>query len=313
MSEPEVGPNTAPGPAPVSATGIDRVVLFTVPSRDARGRVVRMGPALNDILSKHAYPPPLARLLAEALVLTALLGATFRGDEGEMTLQAQARGGLIDLLVCDYRAGAVRGYVSFDAERAGEIAEGLTLQQLFGEGYLAITLDQTASQERYQGIVPLEGTSLAEAAESYFDNSEQIPTLVRLAGEDAGDGWIAGGLLVQHLPRAEADGPRLHVAREEGWVHPDWQHVQALAATVRADELTDPALPLEELLWRLFNEDEPRAEPGVGLSRGCRCSNDYIRSVLARFPEEERVEMRGPDGRIGVDCAFCAHHFSFDL
>jgi molecular chaperone Hsp33 len=173
-----------------------------------------------------------------------------------------------------------------------------------------ITLDQTASAERYQGIVALEGPSLAAAAQGYFVQSEQIPTFVLLAaGRDADGAWAAGGFIVQHLSRPEEGAERLHVAGG----HPDWAHVAALAATLSAAELLDPALPLEALLWRLFHEEEVRVVAPVGLSKGCRCSEDYIRSVLMRFGEEERVEMRGSDGLVSVDCEFCARRFRFDL
>ncbi len=291
----------AEGLAPVA----DRSLGFTVGARNVRGQMVRLDAALNAVLAAHAYPPPLARLLAEALVVTALLGATLRQDDGQLTLQAQSTAGgargPVDLLVCDYRAGQVRGYLNFDAERP--VTGGMTLEQLFGEGHLAITLDQTAASERYQGIVPLEGDTLAHAIEGYFANSEQLPTLIKLgvAGDDA-SGWIAGGLLVQHLARRELGGERLDVVD----LHPDWQHVLALADTTAPAELTDPALTAEALLWRLFHEEEVRITPGVTPARGCRCSPAHIEAVLKRFPEAERADMRGEDGLIGVDCKFCA-------
>lgn len=292
------------------ADPLDTVLGFHVLARNARGRVVRLGPVLNAILSAHAYPEPLANLLAEALVLTALLGATLREDEGQITLQAQSQGGPVDLLVCDYRAGAIRGYLRVDPERVQEVKPGQRLEAIFGKGYLAITLDQTLSEERYQGIVPLEGETLSDAAEHYFQTSEQLPTLIRVAALNRGsEGWTAGGLLIQHLPRGEEGGPRLFV--EDG--HPDWQHVKALATTTRNEELTDPDLPLEALLWRLFHEEETRVTPAVNLSRGCRCSPAHIRSVISRFPEDDLGHMREPDGHIRVDCAFCARTFTIDL
>lgn len=289
----------------------DRSIGFVVGARNVRGRVIRLDTALNAVLAAHAYPPPLARLLAEALTLTALLGSTLRPgkgpDDGQLTLQAQARGGAIELLVCDYRAGEVRGYLSFD--RGASFVDGMTLPELFGEGHLAITLDQSASEERYQGIVPLEGATLSQAIEGYFANSEQLPTLIRLAvGGSAASGWIAGGLLVQHLARRELGGERLDVAD----LHPDWQHVHVLAATVTDAELTDPALPAETLLWRLFHEEEVRINEGITPVRGCRCNLAHIRSVLESFPESERIEMRGDDGQISVDCKFCSRVFAVE-
>lgn len=285
------------GLAPVA----DRALGFSVAARNVRGQVVRLDATLNAVLAAHAYPPALARLLAEALTVTALLGAVLRQDDGQLTLQAQSKGGAVDLLVCDYRAGAVRGYLNFDPRAA--VAEGMTLEDLFGEGHLAITLDQTAASERYQGIVPLEGTGIAEAIESYFANSEQLPTLIKLGvAGDASTGWIAGGLLVQHLARRELGGERLDVAD----LHPDWQHVAVLAETTTIAELTDPDLAAETLLWRLFHEETVRISEGVTPVRGCRCNPAHIASVIESFPEAERAEMRGDDGMIGVDCKFCA-------
>lgn len=292
------------GLAPVA----DRILGFTVAARHARGRVVRLDAALNAVLAAHDYPPPLARLLGEALLLTALLGALLREDEGQLTLQAQSTGGLVDLLVCDYRAGAVRGYLR-RASDAPVPEAGADLPTLFGQGHLAITLDPTAAAERYQGIVPLEGASLVEAVEGYFANSEQLPTLVRVAVlGDATTGWSGGGLLVQHLPRIELGGERLSLAEAPA----DWAHVAILASSASDAELADLALSEEALLWRLFHEEEVRVQPGPVPVRGCRCSVAHIRDVLARFPEAERADMRGDDGRIGVDCAFCARTFRIE-
>lgn len=297
-----------PADAPAPAT--DSVLGFTVPGRSARGRVVRLGATLDTILKAHAYPEPLGRLLAEALVLTALVGSTLRADEGQMTMQAQAKGGPVDLLVCDYRGGELRGYLRFDPSRIDEVGPQASLPTIFGEGYLAITLDQTATQERYQGIVPLEGDTLSHAVENYFDGSEQIPTLLRVGvARDPEGHWRAGGLLVQHLPAGEVGGPRLHVER----AHPDWEHVVALAGTTSEAELVDETLPLDALLWRLFHEEEARVTDPVGLTRGCRCSADYIKGVLSRFSEPELAEMREADGKVKVDCAFCAIVFQIDV
>ncbi len=272
--------------------------------------MVRLGPALDQILANHAYPPVLERLLAEALALTALLGALLKDPGGQMTLQAQTENGIIDLLVCDYLGGQLRGYVRHDPERLAEAGPNPTLFSLFGRGYLAITFDQPASNERYQGIVPLEGESLAHAAQSYFTQSEQIPSIVRLAARKGDSGWVAGGLLFQHLAEGEEGRDRLHTRLD----HPEWPHVAVLAGSVKDDELTDPELPLEDLAWRLFHEEEEvRTLAPVALARGCRCDPDYVRSVIARFPPEERAAMVGDDGFIRVDCAFCATDFPITL
>ena len=282
----------------------------TVPSRHARGRVARIGPALDTILANHGYPPLLEQLLAEALVLTALLGSLLKDPGGQLTIQAQTENGVIDLLVCDYKGGELRGYIRHDADRLAEVGPHPSLFALFGKGYLAITFDQPATDQRYQGIVPLEGDGLGEAAQSYFMQSEQIPSIVRLAARRDEAGWIAGGIMFQHLPEGEEGRDRLHTRLD----HPDWPHVAVLVGSVKDDELTDRTLPLDTLVWRLLHEeDEVRTLAPVPLSKGCRCSPDYIASVIARFPVEERAQMVGDDGLIRVDCAFCATSFPISL
>ena len=290
--------------------GLDEVLPFTIPSRDARGRVVRLGPALHTILAAHDYPPVLRRLLGEALVLTAMMGTLLKDEGCQLTLQVQAPKGVVDLLVCDYRDGELRGYVRHDAARLADLGAHGTLQDLFADGYLAITFDLTATGKRYQGIVPLEGGSLARVCEGYFAQSEQVPTLIRIGLDVEGDQCIAGGLLIQHLPDGEEGRERLHARMD----HPHWEHVAALAGSMTADELVDPALPLDDILWRLFHEeDEVRLLPSTGLTRGCRCSAEYYRSVLGRFSPEDLDEMRDDQGQISVDCAFCSRVFLLAL
>lgn len=290
---------------------LDHALGFTIPSRHARGRLVRLGPVLDQVLAAHAYPPAIERLLASALVLAALLGSTLKQANGQLTLQAQTENGVVSLLVADYKDGALRGYVKFDADRLAEQGADPTLFGLFGKGYLAITFDQAVSGERYQGIVPLEGQSLAQAAEHYFFQSEQIPSIIQIdTRHDAGAGCIAAGLLLQHLPEGEVGRERLHVRHD----HPEWEHVQALAQTLKAEELTDDALPLTDILWRLFHEeDEVRVSEAAPLAKGCRCDLGHIRDVIGRFPASERAEMADEKGIIGVDCAFCSRLFPLAL
>lgn len=291
---------------PTSQLKTDVALGVAIPSRNARGRVARLAGTVDAILAAHQYPPAIENLLAEALTLTALLGSLLKEPQGQLTLQAQTEGGIIDLLVCDYLGGELRGYVRHDPDQLAGASEEPTLKELFGKGYLAITFDQPASKERYQGIVPLEGKNLAEAAQSYFAQSEQIPSLVRLAGEKRGEHWIAGGMLLQHLPEGEEGRERLDTRLD----HPDWPHVAILGGSVKAEELTDPELPLDDLIWRLFHqEDEVRTLAAIPLSRGCRCDPAYVRSVIARFPADEREAMVGDDGLIRVDCAFCSSSF----
>ncbi len=294
---------------PIALT-TDALLGVAIPARNTRGRAARLGPALDEILANHGYPPAIEQLLAEALVLTALLGSLLKDAGGQMTLQAQTESGIVDLLVCDYLGGELRGYVRHDPLRLADAGSDPSLTTLFGKGYLAITFDQAASNERYQGIVPLEGASLAEAAQSYFSQSEQIPSIVRLAADRHGGQWVAGGLLFQHLAEGEEGSERLHTKLD----HPDWPHVAMLAGSIRPAELTDPGLALDDLVWRLFHEEaEVRVLDTIALRRGCRCDPDYVRSVIVRFPPEERAEMVGEDGLIRVDCAFCSTSFPIPL
>ena len=286
---------------------LDRALGFAIPGRHARGRLVRLGPTLTRVLAAHAYPPAIERLLAEALTLTALIGSTLKDADAQLTMQTKTDAGVVRLLVCDYRGGEVRGYVDYDTDLLAAAPAEPTLFALFGPTYLAITFDLAATGERYQGIVPLDGETLAEAVQSYFVQSEQIPTLVRIGVRKRGDGeTLAGGLFLQHLPEGEDGRERLHTRLD----HPEWEHVEALGRTVEAGELSDPQLPLEALVWRLFNEDEVRLLARTAIARGCRCDGDYIRSVLAKFPADERRAMADDEGLIKVDCHFCATVFS---
>jgi len=297
------------GASDQSETGFDRVLGFTIPGCHARGRVVRLGPVLDLVLSAHAYPTPMRHLLAEALVVTALMGSLQKAEVGQMTMQAQTQAGIVDLLVCDYRGGEVRGYVKFDAGRLADVGANPTLAALFGHGSLAITFDDAVTGQRYQGIVPLEGASLSEACETYFAQSEQVPTLMRAAIRWDGAHCVAGGLLAQHLAEGEEGRARLHTRMD----HPEWEHVAALAGSIRHDELVDPALSLEALVWRLFHDEtEVRVLPLAPLERGCRCTAEHYQSVLERFPAEERVHMRDETGMIMVECEFCSKTFAID-
>ncbi len=292
-------------------TFADKLLGFTLPVRNARARVIRLDQTINDVLSAHDYPPPVTHLLGEALVLAALMGGLLKaeGDDAQLTLQAQTQSGVVSLLVCDYRGGSLRGYADFDAEGLVNLGANPPLSALFGEGYLAITFE-TGGGQRYQGIVPLEGDTLAEACEAYFSQSEQVPTMIRIASRSNGEKRVAAGLLIQHLADGEEGRERLHTQLD----HPDWEHVATLASTISHEELLDPTLSLEGIAWRLFHEEsEIRIQPGANLARGCRCSADYYQSVIGRFPASEREEMRGEDGQIAVDCAFCAQTFALDF
>lgn len=291
----------------------DALLGFTLPARSARGRAVRLDAVVDDVLSAHQYPAPITHLLSEALVLSALMGGLLKGQDAQLTLQAQTQDGVVKLLVCDFRGGQMRGYADFDSDELAGLGANPPLKALFGGGYLAITFETDAGTgvvERYQGIVPLEGDTLAQACENYFSQSEQVPTLIRVASRAGSGVRVAAGLLVQHLPDGEEGRERLHVRMD----HPDWEHVAVLSSTVSHDELLDPALSMEAIVWRLFHEeDEIRIQPGAIIAKGCRCSASYYESVIHRFPVEDQAAMRDDDGVISVDCAFCSKSFALGI
>lgn len=302
-----------------SETFTDQPLRFSIPARHARGRVIRLDGVLNEILSAHKYPPLIEKTLAEALVLTALLGSSLKDAGGQLTIQAQTENGAIKLLVCDYKDGALRGYVQHDADKLAQLPPDTTLFGLFGKGYLAITFDRkpTASERashdkstRYQGIVPLEGSSLSEAAEHYFVQSEQLPTLIRIAIDHIDGRCVAGGILTQHLAEGEEGRERLHVRLD----HPEWEHVAIMSGSIKPEELVDPDLPMEEIVWRLFHEEGlVRIDAGTRLTKGCRCDPAHIRDVISRFAAKEREEMADEEGNVVVDCEFCSRRFPVSL
>ncbi|MEL6876514.1 MAG: Hsp33 family molecular chaperone HslO [Pseudomonadota bacterium] len=298
----EQAQNNAPQAA---ETFSDKLLGFTLPTRSARGRVVRLDNTLADVLSAHDYPAPIKHLLGEALVLGALMGGLLKGENGQLTMQAQTKSGPVQLLVCDYRGGVMRGYAEFDEVRLEQLGANPGLAAFFGEGYLAITFE-TGSGQRYQGIVPLEGDTLSEACENYFVQSEQVPTLIRVASRSSANGHQAAGILIQHLADGEEGRERLHVRLD----HPDWEHIVALGGTISYDELLDQGLSMEGIVWRLFHEeDQIRVQGGADLERGCRCSAEYYDTVIARFPADEQDAMRNGDGDIVVDCQFCSKQY----
>ncbi len=289
----------------------DRPLRFTIPSRHARGRTVRLEHVLDEILAPHDYPTPIKHLVAEAATLAALIGSMLKQSEGQLTMQAQTQGGIIELLVADYKDGEVRSYARYDKERLADQGPNPTLDALFGKGYLAITFDRAPMHgddgNRYQGIVELTGNSLTEACQNYFFQSEQVPTLIKVAISSDSNSCRTGGFLVQHLAEGEEGRERLHVKLD----HPEWEHVSVLASTLTHGELLDRELSMEDLIWRLFHEeDEVLIEQAARLSKGCRCSVEHYTQVLSRFDEAEKAEMRDENGDILVDCAFCARQFA---
>ncbi len=311
------------------AAGDDAVLPFSVETLDLRGRVIRLGPAIDALLGRHDYPPAVSRLLAEAVALTALIGTSMK-FKGRFILQTQSDGP-VAMLVVDFEApDALRACARFDADAvAAAVADGRDRpEDLLGRGHLAMTVDQGAHMSRYQGIVELDGRSLEEAAHGYFLQSEQIPTRVRLAvaevltrepGGELGRAWRAGGLFLQFLPESsERLGHRdLHPgdapggASAAGEDDDAWVEAQSLAGTVEDDELTDPSVSAETLLYRLFHEHGARVFEPQPLIERCRCSRDSVRAIIASFSPTERVDMVEND-RIGVTCEFCSTRYDFD-
>jgi molecular chaperone Hsp33 len=299
----------------------DRVVPFAVEPLDARGRVVRLGPLVDTILTRHAYPTPVSRLVGEVVVLAVLLGTSLK-FEGRFQLQTKTNG-VVDMLVVDFDApDRVRAYARFDAERLAMLGADPSPSALLGRGHLALTIDQGADMARYQGIVALEGQSIEEAAHQYFRQSEQIPTRVRVAVgevvEGAGRRWRAGGLIVQFLPtsperqrQADLDpGDSPEGAAAPVFAEDDaWVEARSLVETVEDHELIDPTLPSEGLLYRLFHERGVRVFEAQPVMERCRCSRDRIVGMLRQFSDEERRSMVGDDGRIGITCEFCSTNY----
>ena len=299
----------------------DRILPFAVEPLDVRGRVVRLGPCVDHILTQHNYPPPVARLVGEAAALTVLLGSALK-MEGRFQLQTKSDG-FIDMLVVDFDApDRIRAFARYDADR---LAEAPKHGDLLGHGHLAFTIDRGSEASRYQGIVALEGQGLEAAAHQYFRQSEQIPTLVRLAVAESvtgeGAAWRAGGLMVQFLPDAPdrmrpvdldpGNAPADYQATVPD-VDDAWNEARALAETVEDHELVDPTLSSERLLFRLFHERGVTVYEPQPLQDACRCSRGRIDAMLRRFTPQERADMIGDDGKIGVTCEFCSTHRAFD-
>jgi len=308
--------------------GDDRVVPFQVEGLDVRGRAVQLGPLVNTILARHDYPAPVARLLAEAMVLTVLIGTSLK-FQGKFTVQTKSNGP-VDLLVVDFSTPQdVRAYARFDEDALKTAVEEdrTSPEALLGEGVLAFTIDQGSFMQPYQGIVPLDGTSLEEIAGVYFRQSEQIPTRVRLGVAEFFDrdeeghprrGWRAGGLIAQFLPEApeRMRQPDLHGGDgDDGeYVFSEddaWSEAQVLVDTVDADELTDPQIGIERLLFRLFHERGVRVYQPQPVFDRCSCSREKIKGVLKSFSDEE-IEESQEDGAITVTCEFCSTTYRYE-
>lgn len=302
-----------------NAEAVDDLILpFQAELAGVSGRLVRLGPAVDEILRGHNYPEPVCKLLGEGVALAALLGASLK-FEGKFNFQTKTDGP-VSMLVIDYlSSGQLRGYARFDADKVAALdvtgtADAVTL---LGNGHLAMTIDRGPDMESYQGVVALEGENLSDAADAYFRQSEQLPTFIRVAvarhyaaGDAGADGtggwhWRAGGLMIQNVSR---EGGFTKIKREPE--EDDWNRAHALASTVQEQELVDPMLTPEHLLYRLFHEERVRAFRTQGLSFKCGCSAERVKAMLARFGSDELTDM-AEDGRIGVTCEFCNAHYDF--
>jgi molecular chaperone Hsp33 len=290
----------------------DLVIPFEVKPLAVRGRLVRLGPALDAILRQHGYPSLVSSTLGEAVALTAMLGSLLK-VEGQFILQTSTNGA-IGMIVSQYASpGALRAYARFD-EAAIKAVDKRADPRLLGEGHLAMTIDQGPNTDRYQGIVSLGEGSLSDATLVYFRQSEQIPTWLKaavgpmLSRGDRAEHWRAGALMVQHLPApSAATPPESEEAEDEGWVR-----ARLLAATVEDHELLDPSISAERLLYRIFHEDGVTVYPATRLEAICSCSRDRVLGMLKSFSAEEKSEM-AEDGVVRVKCEFCSKEYELPL
>ena len=311
--------------------GDDHVRPFHVQRLDVRGRAVQIDPLLNSILHRHNYPAPVARLLGEAIVLTALLGTTLK-FEGKLILQTQSDGP-VTMMVVDFRTpDAIRAYAAFNAEDVWVASNEKrdSPAELLGKGTLAMTIDQGPHTSRYQGVVALEGDGLAAAAHQYFMQSEQIPTRLKLsvaelmepakAGAHPTRRWRAGGLLVQFVPESAdrlrgPDLPSGDPTFDETMIDMTddaWVEAEALLETVSDHELTDPGIAVERLIFSLFHESGVHVYPPQQLLDRCSCSPEKITELLTQFSAEELDQSADDDNRISVTCEFCSTCYSVE-
>lgn len=316
---------TTPTPHRLSLpAGEDDIVMgFRTVRSNIMGRLVRMGAVADEILMRHDYPEPVVEALGHAVVLATLLGAPLKED-ARLILQTKTDGPLRFLVVNYESPGRLRGYASFDEARVAAVSKGAARQgELLGKGLLAMTVDPGEERDRYQGIVQIERQPLADAALTYFRQSEQLPTYLRLAvarqyiAGGPGDGWQwrAGGLLVQHLSPHGGTAPPQAEEEELAMLGDDddhWQRVRMLAATVEDVELLDPTLTPDALLWRLFHEEGVvRAVEATPLAGYCRCSRERVTTILKSFTAAELADMREADGQVSVKCEFCNTQYRF--
>lgn len=300
------------GASQFDASGEDAILPFQVGDSAVRGRVVRLGAAIDTILNAHQFPDALSELVGEAAAVVAMMGAALKFD-GKLIFQAQGDGP-VSVLVADYAAGgALRATATLPAALDPK-AHGLIA--LLGRGHIAMTIDQGPEMERYQGVTPLESGTLAAAAVAYFDQSEQIPTAVKLAvgkvtRPGAAPAWRAGGIIIQFVPGEGGGRERGEAALNAAEDRETWERAAALLETTQADELLDPSLSAETLLYRLYHEDGVRVFSRTPVRAECSCNAGKIAAVLQRYSEAELADM-ADTGVIRVNCEFCRREYLFD-
>ncbi|MBL6955118.1 MAG: Hsp33 family molecular chaperone HslO [Alphaproteobacteria bacterium] len=305
-----------PGLGSLTRAPDDLIRPFQIENMGVRGRLVRLGPALNEILDRHAYPDLVSRLLAEAVALSCALAGALKFD-GVFTLQTKGDGPISTLLADFKSPGSLRGYAQFDAEAVRNLDPTVmpSIPRLLGAGYIAFTVDQGPDTERYQGIVALEGFSLADCAHNYFRESEQIETAIVLAGgRESDDGpWRGGAIMLQRLPEGDPSLLARGVEFERDEVsEDDWRRLVVLLASTQASELIDPNLTGDELLYRLFHEDGVRIFEPTQLQPGCRCSQQRAERILQQLPRTELDDLAVAEQLI-VTCEFCNASYTFPL
>lgn len=281
----------------------DFVLPFQFESNHLRGRLVRVGPALDLILHQHAYPKAVGKLLAEAVVIAASLGTSLK-YEGVFTLQAKGDGPVRMLVVDVTNKGGLRAYAQFTEK---DLADHVSDARLLGKGYLAFTVDQNKKNDRYQGIVELQNRSLSEAVQHYFRQSEQLRTGIMVQVEcDAKGRWHGGGLILQQMPR---EGGIVYDSTTV--IDDDWHRAMLLMGTCTSEELTDPLLSPHDLLYRLFHEEGVRVYEPLHFKHECRCSSQRVENMLSSLPREE-IEKLAVDDIVEVTCEFCNRHYRFE-
>ena len=286
--------------------GGDSLLPFQLEKSVIRGRVVRLSKALDGIFERHNYPDSVASILAEAVTMAAALGSALKFD-GVFTIQTQTDGPVSRLVVDVTSDGAIRACATYDKASLGNL-EG---SALLGQGHLIFTVDQKIEKERYQGVVALEGEDLSEAFQLYFKKSEQIPTgLMSAVKKDENGHWQAACLMVQRMPRY--GGEEVEAPQEDTAMEDDWLRVMSLMQTCTDHELLDPALPLDDLLFRLFHEETVRIYDLIAFRDECRCSRDKIGGFLQSMSVQDKKDMVDDAGQVVVTCQFCSSVYNFD-